>query len=395
MERPRGKTGARMSEADLPESNARLVEEIRAEIERSGRIPFSRFMELALYEPEHGYYATDDGRPTRGGDFLTAPETHSIFGRAIARQLDDLWQGLGSPSPFIVVEYGAGTGTLALDMLQGLAAERSGLVSAIRYRPVEISDGRERTIRTRLTAAGFGEQASDDSNGRFGCVIANEFLDALPVHRVVQASGRLHELLVGWRGGAFVEVRGEPSTPALAQRLSDEGLELGEGQQAEICLGLDRWASDLATRLDRGFALVVDYGYPADQLYREARRSGTLRAYTQHRAHADPFVAIGRQDLTAHVDFTAVEQALEKVGWRMIASTTQAEFLVGVGVEDILRSIQNDPATTAAEYLRLRSSLVRMLDPRAMGGFGVLLFGRGVPASFAPRGFAYRIRPGA
>ena len=379
---------------DLPDSDAALVAAIRTEIERSGPITFARFMELALYHPALGYYATRPDRGTRSGDFLTAPETHPIFGRAIARQLDELWRAVGSPSEFGVFEYGAGSGRLAIDLLRGLAAERSSLASAAMYGPVEISPEREGLVRQRLEDEGFGDRLALETAATVGCVLANEFLDALPVHRVVQNNGMLSELLVDWQDGRFVEAAASPTNPALEERLTNEEVRLANGQRAEICLGLDDWASDLSSRTERGFALLIDYGYEAQALY-DAARGSTLRAYTGHRAHADPFEAIGRQDLTAHVDFTAVERALGPFGWRRIGATSQAEFLVGLGVEDILRSIQADPGTTAADYVALRSGLVRMLDPRAMGGFRVLLFGRGVPDGLSPKGFAFRLAGGA
>ena len=186
---------------DLPDSDAALVAAIRTEIERSGPITFARFMELALYHPALGYYATRHDRGTRSGDFLTAPETHPIFGRAIARQLDELWRAVGSPSEFGVFEYGAGSGRLAIDLLRGLAAERSSLASAAMYGPVEISPEREGLVRQRLEDEGFGDRLALETAATVGCVLANEFLDALPVHRVVQNNGMLSELLVDWQDG--------------------------------------------------------------------------------------------------------------------------------------------------------------------------------------------------
>jgi SAM-dependent MidA family methyltransferase len=379
------------SAAELPASDSGLVGEIRSEIERTGPMSFARFMELALYHPEHGYYATRADRGTRTGDFLTAPETHPIFGRAIARQLDELWRAAGSPREYGVVEYGAGAGTLAIDMFRGLAADGSPLGSSLQYRPVEISPERERSIRDRLDAEGFGDRILNEGGVTVGCAIANEFLDALPVHRVIQVPGELRELSVDWQGGRFVEVATTPTSPDLAARLADGGIELAIGQQAEICLRLDDWAVEVSSQILRGFVLLIDYGYQARELYRPGRGS-TLRGYTGNRAHADPFVAVGRQDLTAHVDFTAVERALARFGWRKIGDTSQAEFLMGVGAEEILRSVQADPGTTAAKYLALRSALVRMLDPRAMGGFRVLLFARDVGDGFTPRGFSFTLR---
>ncbi|HTC86361.1 MAG TPA: SAM-dependent methyltransferase, partial [Candidatus Acidoferrum sp.] len=218
--------------------------------------------------------------------------------------------------------------------------------------------------------------------------------DALPVHRVEWRDGRLQELFVGAgdTDRPFVGVPGEPSTPALAERFATEGVVLAEGQRAEICLELDAWAATLAPAVDPGFAMVIDYGRTAADLYGPSRLDGTLRAYSGHRAHGDPFVAIGRQDLTAHVDFTAVERALLASGWSTLGMTTQAEFLTGSGLGEILQSHQADPNLSAPGYLAMRASVMRLLDPAALGAFRVLIAGRGVPPATALSGLAYRLR---
>jgi SAM-dependent MidA family methyltransferase len=369
-----------------------LVERLRAEIESSGPITFARFMERALYEQDLGYYRSAVARPGRAGDFLTAPETHPIFGRAVARQLDELWRILDRPDAFVVREYGAGTGALAAALLMGLAADGSELRDALRYEPVEVDDRRLEEIEARLGpgASHFLRQPSRDAI--VGCVLANEVLDALPVHRVVRRGSELREVLVDWREEAFVDVEGDPSTPALAARLADEGIELADGQRAEICLVLDNWVDDAARGLGAGLLLLIDYGHPAAELYGPRRMNGTLRAYVHHRVHDDVLANVGRQDLTAHVDFTAVERAAARAGLEPIGSTTQAEFLVGIGVGDILESVQADPATTLESYLALRSALGRLLDPAATGGFRVIGFGRGLSRGRELRGFAYRLR---
>jgi SAM-dependent MidA family methyltransferase len=212
--------------------------------------------------------------------------------------------------------------------------------------------------------------------------VANEVLDALPTHRLVQRGDALREALVGSDGHAFVDVEAEPSTPDLAARFVAEDVTLVDGQRAEVCLALDGWVAGVASGLERGVVLVIDYGYPATELYDPVRRrEGTLRAYLRHRVHDDPYVHVGRQDLTVHVDITAVEQALVDVGLEHLGTTTQAAFLVALGIEDRLRAVQSDPATTIEAYLELRSALVRMLDPAAMGRFRVIAGARGWPAS--------------
>jgi SAM-dependent MidA family methyltransferase len=372
-----------------------LVARIHEEIARDRPITFARFMHIALYDPEGGYYRAEAARPGRDGDFLTAPEAHPIFGAALARAVADAWDRLGKPEPFVLREYGAGTGTLALAVFDGLAAEYPELAARLRYDPIEVEPRRLATIASRLKAAGHGGsvvERSESGRPAVGFVLANEVLDALPVHRVIVRDGVLREVLVGSRDGAFVDVEAEPTTPDLAARLADESLQLAEGQRAEICLAIGPWLAKAAAGLERGVLLLIDYGYPAAELYDPVRRrDGTLRAYLRHRVHDDPYIHVGRQDLTAHVDVSAVERAATAAGLTHLGTTTQAEFLVGLGTEDLLRAIQADPATTLEAYLAVRSALTRLLDPGAMGRFRVIAFARGWPAGPLLAGLGYRL----
>ena len=381
---------------DAVGEDGELVRRIDAEIERDGPLTFARFMDLALYDPEGGYYRASMARPGREGDFLTAPEAHPIFGAALARAVADAWDRLGRPAPFVLREYGAGTGTLGVAVLEGLRAERSDLAETILYQPVEVEAARLDAIAERFAAAGLSaalyvEPATHDPID--GVILANEVLDALPTHRVVFRAGVLHEVFVGSMDGAFVDVEAKLSTLALAERLDAEGVTLVDGQRTEVCLALDVWVAEVAAGLARGIALFIDYGYPARELYDPIhRRDGTLRAYLRHRVHDDPYLHVGRQDLTAHVDVTAVERAAARASLTHLGTTTQAEFLVGLGTEDLLQAIQADPATTLESYLAVRSALSRLIDPRAMGRFRVMGFGRGWPRDGpALRGFEYRI----
>ncbi len=425
MREPPGQIAAEIRQAPagarpLPDSDPILVERLRAEIAATGPLTFARFMSVALADPEHGYYATSDERPTRTGDFLTAPELHPIFGATLARAVEEMWRAMDRPAGFALREYGAGSGRLAIDLLEGLRAQGSELLEVLGYEPVDIVPARAERVRQRLADAGFGPTVAGSASPRpaAGCVIANEFLDALPVHRLVAQDGRLREIYVGWaeggndeagdadanvagdeagkrvdeHGGRFVDVVGEPSTPVLADRLAAEQVRLADGQRAEVCLALDAWAADISEAFRAGFALILDYGRPAAQLYGPSRPAGTLLAYASHRAHDDPYVAVGRQDLTAHVDFTAVERAVGSHGWRALGLTTQAEFLVGSGLSDLLAGRRADPGLSAADYLALRSSIGRLLDPVALGGFRALVLGREVPGDARLAGLGYRVR---
>ena len=347
-------------------------------------------MERALYEPGLGYYRQSTDRPTDVGDFLTAPETHPIFGWTAARLVEEMWKRLGRPRPFSLIEYGAGSGTLGLSILDGLRRHGAGdLLDAIVYEPIESNPHRLADLRRRFETAGVagrlassspdvsaGGTASDAAEPVTGVILANEFLDALPVHRVVVRDGRLLELFVAWRD-RFVEVMAEPSTDELAERLALDGVVLADGQVAEICLAIEPWLSDVAARLARGFVIVIDYGHPAAELYGPRRLAGSLLGYRSHRVVDDPFSFPGLTDLTAHVDFTAVQLLAERLGFVTAGLATQSDFLVAAGLEAELQAFQTSPETTAEDWLRARSGIVHMLDPRHMGRFRVLTLERG------------------
>jgi SAM-dependent MidA family methyltransferase len=384
--------------APLPDSEPRLIARIADEVRASGPMTFARFMELALYDPEAGYYTSAESEPSlgpgRSGDFLTAPESHPIFGWAVARHLESVWEALDRPARFVIREHGAGSGALAAGILDGLRRSGSPLLEAVRYQAIDVAPARLAALLARLGGAGLERHVEPvDDVPAPGAILANELLDALPVHRVEGGpDGELLERYVILAEGLATRL-GPASTPALAERLAAEGVQLEPGQPAEISLTIDDWVARAAKPLERGAVLLIDYGYPAAELYRPERGS-TLRAYHRHRVHADPLVAIGRQDLTAHVDLTAVERAAAAAGLEPVARARQAEFLAALGIGELLVALQADPTTTFESYLEARSALVRMLDPRATGAFWVLAFGRGLPPGTTLAGFgAARAEP--
>jgi SAM-dependent MidA family methyltransferase len=372
-------------DAPLPESNQELVARIAEEIRARGPMTFARFMELALYDPAFGYYASASGGatgPGRAADFMTAPEGHPIFGWSIARHLESVWATIDRPAYFVVREHGAGSGALAAGILDGLRRSGSPLLGSIEYQAADISPARLDALAARLGTTGLDRHLAPlDDRPAPGAILANELLDALPVHRVeggpngsllerfvvlgdadgdpdlrrgdharrVANAGRGTQLPLGTNPGLLDEpfgtALGGPSTPALAARLEAEAIRLEPGQPAEVCLAVDAWVGRAAAPLDRGTMLLIDYGYPAAELYAPSRGS-TLRAYHRHRVHADPLVGIGRQDLTAHVDLTAVQRAADAAGLTPLGRTTQGQFLADLGAGELLVSLQTDPATT-------------------------------------------------
>jgi SAM-dependent MidA family methyltransferase len=369
-------------------SDPELLAAIRAEIVRDGPMTFARFMEIALYDPARGYYRGAPARPGRAGDFLTAPEAHPIFGRALAHFASAVHRAIDAPVEFTIREHGAGTGALARPLVEALLTGREpDAPRAIRYVVAEVEPARVESVRAALDDLAEVSVEPDDGRPIDGLVVANEVLDALPTHRVVQRGGRLREVFVGLGppggddgAGDLVDVEGDPSTPGLAERLDAESIELADGQHAEICLALDGWVARAGAGLGRGALLLIDYGHPAAELYDAQRRAaGTLATYLGHQVGDDPYRAVGRQDLTAHVDVSAVERAAADAGLTHLGAATQAEFLTRLGAGELLVAEQTRPGATMQTYLDARAALVRMIDPSAMGRFRVLAFGRGLP----------------
>jgi SAM-dependent MidA family methyltransferase len=348
-------------------SEPSLVEAIRDEILAApdARITFARFMQRALTEPGRGYYASSELRPTRAGDFLSAPELHPLFGGCIARYVAGARQSRGTPGVFRVSEAGGGRG-------------------ALRDSATEALDGEVEWTRADLP------DRSDAATGPADLIIANEYLDALPVHRVVW-DGRLHEAWVGWRDGWFTEVIGAPSTPQLAAHLEADGVALVDGQRAEIGLAASRWISHAPSQMAHsGSLLVIDYGHDAAELYGARRMAGSLLTYRDHKVADDPFSAVGHNDITTHVDITALERAALGAGLDLVGSTTQGQFLANLGLGEALAQLGREPEADAQAYLEARSAVARMLDPRHLGGFRVMAWSRPGPNGDLPTlpGFA-------
>ena len=219
-------------------------------------------------------------------------------------------------------------------------------------------------------------------------------LDALPVHRVIGRPGGIREQLVGLdAAGGFAWVEADPTTAELAERLGDEGIELEDGQAAEVCLGVETWLAGAVDGLDRGVVVLVDYAEEPASLYAPRRRDGTLRGFARHGVGGDPFRHLGRQDLTATVDLAAVRAAAALAGLEPVGETTQAELLAATS-GDLAASILHRPGATIEDALLLRSALARLLDPRGMGGYRVLVFGRGLPAGVELPGLRRLQAPG-
>ena len=346
-----------------------VQEVLKERIALRGPVSFAEFMELALYWPRGGYYS-EAASERHLADFFTAPTAHPAFGALLSLQLEEMWQVLGRPSLFTIVEPGAGTGLLSLDILRYAQHLEPGFQRAVRYCAID----RHHRYGRELPGAGVEwiRAAGMPLRGFTGCVLSNELLDALPVHRVTVREGRLQELFVGYKDGQFVEVVGGPSTAALGTRLAAEDVTLAEGQRAEICLALEPWVRDVAASLERGFVLTVDYGHPAQTLYAPERHQGSLRCYYQHTLSGNPYVRVGAQDITAHVDFTAITALGEHHGLGNLGLVSQGSFLTNLGLAGLQRRLAGQ-GLGQRERDANRMGMLELGRAGGMGEFKVLV----------------------
>ncbi len=373
-----------MTEQPLAESDGSkpLAALLAARIRANGPIPFADFMRECLYHPAYGYYSRPEAPRSR--DYYTSVDVHPIFGRLLARQLAEMWELLGRPRSFLAVEAGAGTGTLALHILDFAEKQLPQFYAAIQYIAVEQSAGRRAAhadrLATHIAARHFSSVAELPAPIPAGCIFSNELMDALPTHRVVTAEGKLREVYVGIEGEDFVEVVRPPSTPALDQFFREQGVELPEAHQAEVCQEACQWIENDGRSLARGFIMTIDYGHEARLLYNEAHNRGTLLAYRDHRVVENVLDAPGKQDLTAHVNFTALEMWGRRASLERTGLVTQSQFLVALGRGNEFGDLF-EPGQSEVEKLRARLLLKNLIHPEGLGEtFQVLVQHKGIEA---------------
>ena len=368
--------------------NKELVRNIQDRIRARGKISFAEFMDLALYDPQAGYYASSRERIGPGGDYYTSPHVHPIFGQLLARQFFQMWEVLGCPSPFTLVEIGGGRGLLCADILAYCRSQTLEFYRNLIYILAEISPPAGERQRAHLSpfleegkVEFVGPQAVlDGGKGFTGCLFSNELIDAFPVHLVQMKEGKIQEIYVACRGPSFMEILGPPSTPAVEEYFSLYGSALEEGQRAEVNLKALEWVEGVNRALHRGFVLTIDYGYEASELYHPDRRDGTLLGYFRHTTSGNPYERIGSQDLTAHVNFTALIKKGESLGLEKVGYTEQYRFLASLGLLQDLESLEREsPSTSDPAFWKNKLAMRNLLIPGGMGSlFKVLVQSKGV-----------------
>jgi SAM-dependent MidA family methyltransferase len=376
------------TEFEWSTENAALKDAIVARIERENGISFRDFMAMALYEPRLGYYCSDRPVIRRDGDYLTSPEVSPVFGAMAGRQLHQMWEAMGSPSRFDVVEVGAGNGTLCRDILSWMRRAAAEMLAAARYTIVEPVPALEARQRVAVEAGSLDDKVDwqpDLPSDIEGCIVTNELLDSLPVHRITLEAGRLREVFVSWDGTRFVEELRDPSAPEINAYFERLRLLPGEGCTAEVNLAAIEWMARAGEALRRGFVLTFDYGYEAGDLYAPWRKDGTLLCFYKHNPSGDPYARIGRQDMTSHVDFTSIRRSGEEAGLKTLGLVSQSDFLINMGVSEAVPP--GDGEIGLEEHLARRRVVSELLDPAGLGRIRVLTQAKGV-GDVPLRGFA-------
>lgn len=358
-------------------------------IQSQGSLSFAEYMRMALYEPGHGYYVNDSSRVGWEGDFYTSTDVSDFFAHCMGRQLLHMWEQLGHPAPFVVLEQGAGRGDLARGVRAWATQEAPVFLGVLDYHAEDICRGHD-ALQSSLETSTISPTPH--------VILSNELVDAFPVHIVEKRDDKLYEVYVTLHEGALSEILDEPDSPEIARYLDTYNIPwktFPDGWRAEINLDALRWIQRTARLLGSatppsttrgGFLLTIDYGDEASTLYTADRPHGTLACYYRHQLTERPLTRPGEQDMTAHVNFTALMQEGERQGLRQESFTTQGQWLEAMGILDELASIRardfsildtdrgSDSGQVALfQWYNLRQQVVALTDPNGMGKFKVLI----------------------
>lgn len=363
-------------------------EKITRLIRQAGPITFERFMDIALYDEEAGYYRSGVARIGREGDFFTSSHLHPLFGAMVGRQIEEMWEVMGRPQDFTIVEMGAGAGYVCKDMLEYLRGHE--LFPTLSYVIVELSpasrEGQEDLLRDFGGKVRWATSLLDVGEFK-GCLFSNELLDAFPVHLVLR-EGQWQEVYVDREGDSFVERTGPLSNPEIGRYLERYAPEAGEGYRTEVNLRVRGWLRDVHKVLREGFLFTIDYGYPAWDFYGEDRERGTLMSYYRHEAHENTYIHVGEQDLTSHVNFSALRDWGEEKGFRIVGFCGQGAFLLSMGIDEEMVRLQEGTRDYPFQVARVK----RMILPQGMGETHKVMIQYRGPLEPNLRGFRMRNR---
>jgi SAM-dependent MidA family methyltransferase len=339
-----------------------LEQKIIEKIQKEGPISFETFMEMALYEPGFGYYTSEKTEIGKAGDFYTSPHLHPVFGVMIGRQIEEMWEVMKEPSDFQIIEIGAGTGYMCKDILDYLGKRHS---SPLAYIIIEqnpfMKHKQQKLLEDYLDKVKWFTSLREIEKIR-GCILSNELLDAFPVH-IVKTEDELKEVYVTVENNTLVEILMDLSAYAISDYLKEFSIKLPEGYRTEINLRIKDWLKSVDKSLLEGFILTIDYGYPAWNYYSEDRNRGTLLCYYKHQLVEDPYQNVGEQDITAHINFSAVKKWGEDLGLKTLGFCQQGAFLIALGIDEIIKELyENSP-----DYLFEVAKIKGLILPGTMG----------------------------
>lgn len=379
-----------------------VTAEILRSIEQCGPITFARFMETCLYSPKSGFYSTR--QMPINENFTTSSHSHPEFGSLLAKQIEEMWRILGTPTSFFLVEVGCGDGSLARSIQQSIqtifpkfseclihVASDLSPVFSDHWRLENLQNPSYLNESTVPTDQGIQKVIADGTNGFsniIGCVLSNELVDNFPVHRFIKINGSIQEVFTHHGENGFFEVIGEPSTSEIPKRLERLTIDLPDGFRGEVNLKIDRWSDNLAQALTKGFVLTIDYGETAPKLYSNHYSDGTITCFRKHQVYDDPYEFIGEQDITSHVDFTSLWESGERYGLKTLGYIEQKEFLVNLGILNTLKQLKFTDGLSEAQIDIRRLAIKSLIDPTQMGGFKVLLQAKGINPPIVLRGFS-------
>lgn len=365
----------------------RIIERIKSE----GPINFERFMEMALYYPEIGYYMRDRITIGKEGDFYTSPHLHPLFGYMIARQIEEMWHLMDRPDPFYVIEMGAGMGYLAMDILEYLkkkTEEGEDIFENIRYSIIELNPSLR--ARQRDLLSDFSDKVEWFSSLKEmkpvkGCFLSNELLDAFPV-RLVQMDKGLKEIYVSVKDNDFTEIKMPPSEEVRGY-FEEFGIELPEDYRTEVNLRIKEWLKDLESKLLEGFILTIDYGYTTYEYYSEERNRGTLLCYYKHQINEDPYQNIGEQDITAHVNFSSLKKWGDELGIKTLGFCPQGTYFVSLGIDKVIKELYGE----SHDFFEI-AKIKGLILPQGMGDSHNVMIQYKGSREFSLKGFRLRNR---
>ncbi len=368
----------------MDELEKRIIERIQ----RHGPITFERFMSMALYEPGLGYYTSSITNIGQAADFYTSSHVNYLFGAVIANQVAEMWNIMGKPDDFTFVEHGGGVGLFALDFIRHIHKRHSKLYHNLTYIIVELNPFLKKRQEALLTehierikwVTGLENILENIQQGT-GCLFSNELVDSFPVHLVeFDKNEELNEIYVTEEEGVLVEKSGPCSSDAIKAFFAKNSIKRAQGFRTELNLSAERWIKNVSSIFREGYVITVDYGFNTHDYYAPERSTGTLICYHKHKTNEEPLKRVGHQDITAHVNFSALVEWGEEAGLEPLGFTTQSSFLISAGIDELLTEMHQKLPEN--DFLKAAAQVRTLVMPNAMGeSHKVLIQGKKVPNS--------------